>query len=687
MLVRPTQRLTCALFSLTFFSLVACAGGIRRPGRVSTERENIRNLPETIQGGNTPVPGQQRYRQVVDAPEIATAYAEAKRKLGTSESYQGYRSLQAYADANPNGQFVDDALILLAARAVGESQFSLAATHAGKVLALDPPSRQRARAVLLKARAEFLAGSREESLRTLSHVQAEEISAGDRYDFFKFWGEAAEFEGRSLESTLAYLRAINATPVMAAQEELKRKVDSFVETKLSETELRFLQREYALPAYPSSRVHLRLAALAIASGSKLTADQYLALVMRSNPPGSPMFNEAREMKERAENLGMARLTRIGLLLPMSGAGAYGATVKEGLDLAFAETSGAQIEVVAADSGRSVDSAMAAFERLVMEERVMAVIGPVSGDQAAATAVKAREWGVPYITLSARDGLLESNPFLFRMAATPQKQVRALVKHTAERFNAKRFAIIFPEDTFGEAFAKAYFDAVAGVGGTVTAAESYQPNQADFRSEIQNMVGNNFTEWRRSERAELIKTQESKLGRKLSPKESNEFQLPPIMDFDVIFLPDSSKAIGQIVPYLRYADVTGPKLVGPSTWSSQDLLRRAGQYLDNSMFVDSFSPDRSGTESFLKSYRDKYQKMPGALSAFGYDIGLSLARAYRGAELPKSREDLRLRLTSLGSMRGATGELVWNESRDVLKELQLFVIRGGKFLYQSGVVTE
>lgn len=663
------------------------AAGSSKPGRSSRDRVNPESLPETIQSPTGQASSDQPvFRQAVDAEAISQSYLEAKKKLGTSETSQGYRLLGAYVQANPNGQFVDDAYSLLADHAISESRYEEAINFSKKILELSPPSRMRSKAIYQKAKAEFLFGKREEALSTLATVQAEEISAQDKYEFFRFWGEAAEFEGRSLESSLAYLRAISATAVVSNQEELKKKIDVFVDTKLSESELRFLQREYALPQYPSSKVHMRLAALAIAGGSKMLADQYLTLVMRNNPPGSPIFNEAKELKERAQNLGMARLTRIGLLLPTSGAGAYGNLVKQGIELAFASSgeSGSQLEVVLADSGRSVDGAVAAFERLVLEERVMAVVGPVSGDLAEATAKKAREWGVPYITLSARDGLLESNPFLFRLAATPQKQVGALVKHAKDRFNAKRFAIIFPEDSFGEAFAKAYFDAVAKIGGHVTAAESYQPNQADFRSEIQNMVGTNFPEWRRSERAELVKTKESKIGRKLSPKENNDFQLPPIIDFDVIFLPDSSRAIGQIVPYLRYADISGPKLMGPSTWSSQDLLRRAGQYLDNAMFVDTFAPSRPSTEAFTKVYKEKFGKSPGALSAFGYDVGLGIAKAYQKGDLPKSRDELRNRLTSLGSVSGATGELVWDESRDVLKELQLFVIRGGKFHYQSGI---
>lgn len=665
----------------------ALAGGSSR--RVTTERPrkvDPDEIPATIQGTPKTAAAQATpVRQVVDAPEVGQAYLQARAKLGTTESSEGYRGLRAYTQAQPGGQYVDDAYIRLAEQAIAESRFDAAGEDAAKVLALQPPSRLRARAIFLKAKSDFLSGRREAALVTLAKVHAEEIAAGDRYEFFRFWGEAAEFDGRSLESTLAYLRAIGATPVPANQEELKKKVDVFVDTKLAESELRFLQREYALPTYPSSKVHMRLAALAIASGSKMLADQYLTLVMNNNPPGSPIHREAMELKNRAQNLGMARLTRVGLLLPTSGAGAYGSVVKEGLDLALeSEGGGTQIEVVSADSGRSVESALAALERLVMEERVMAVIGPVSGDQAEATARKARDWGVPYITLSARDGLLESNPFLFRLAATPQKQVQALVKHARERFNAKRFAIIFPEDTFGEAFARAYFDAVASVGGAVTAAESYQPNQSDFRSEIQNMVGTNFPEWRRNERAELIKVKETKIGRKLSPKENIDFQVTPIIDFDVIFLPDSSRAIGQIVPYLRYADVTGPKLMGPSTWGSQDLLRRAGQYLDNAMFVDSFATDRPATDTFAKAFRNKYQKAPGSLSAMGYDIGLGLAKAYRQGELPRSRDELRTRLVGLGTIRGATGDLVWDESRDVLKEVQLFVIRGGKFHYQSGI---
>ena len=167
-------------------------------------------------------------------------------------------------------------------------------------------------------------------------------------------------------------------------------------------------------------------------------------------------------------------------------------------------------------------------------------------------------------------------------------------------------MIFPEDGFGKEFASEFVQAVETQGGVVTAIESYNPKQSDFKVQIENMVGLGFDNFRRKEFAEITDDLEKKLGHKPTPKEAELAINKPIVDFDVLFIPDTYKAVGQIVPALLYADVNSVQLMGPSSWNNAQLLNRAGQYLDNALFVDVFAPDRQSpvTQEFRRKSTSK-----------------------------------------------------------------------------------
>jgi ABC-type branched-subunit amino acid transport system substrate-binding protein len=313
---------------------------------------------------------------------------------------------------------------------------------------------------------------------------------------------------------------------------------------------------------------------------------------------------------------------------------------------------------------------------------------VSGNQADAVAAKAVEWGVPNITLASRPGLTQRAANIFRLALTPENQIRGLVTYATERLGARRFAILFPEDRFGREFASEYFRIVEEMGGVVAAAESYDPNQSDFRTQIENMTGLGMLAFRKSEAEALIQSLTLKLGREPTRREiEKQAALPPIVDFDVLFIPDTFRAVGQIAPALIYADVTSPILMGPSTWNNSRLLERAGQHLEKSVFVDVFSPERKGnsTVEFINAFQNRKGQLPNAMSAIGYDVGTALKMAFSNGGPVESRDELRSRLEVLGSFDGATGLMNWNSNREALQELQLFQVRRGTFAHQGSVL--
>lgn len=58
---------------------------------------------------------------------------------------------------------------------------------------------------------------------------------------------------------------------------------------------------------------------------------------------------------------------------------------------------------------------------------------------------------------------------------------------------------------------------------------------------------------------------------MSARDKAKMKLSPIVDFDVIFIPDTYKAVGQIIPTLVFEDLKDVKIFGLSSWNNKQLL--------------------------------------------------------------------------------------------------------------------
>jgi branched-chain amino acid transport system substrate-binding protein len=631
-----------------------------------------------------------RYRNFQDLPDVNVTYQQARKSYETgANKREAIVAIENYYKQFPNGQHVDEAAFTLGKHAFDGSDFSQAAKYYRKVSELEPPSRLRGDAIYFEALSLSQLGERKEALTALSKIDIREVNPSFRAKAFTLWGKVASDEGRWLEATLSYVKARKELPLPAPQKEVELQIEELILNRLNENELSFITREYPIE-YPNASVQLKLVSLKLAQGLRSEATAILEGVIASNSPGSKSHQKASELLSRMKSLGDAQVDRVGAILPLSGRQeAVGRAVVDGLQMGIANPdSSREVEVVLGDVGPTEETAKQAFDRLVFEEKVMAIVGPPSGAQAELLSKKASDYGIPYISTSSRPGLVEKGgPFVFRLALTPERQVRALVGYAKERLNARRFAILFPQDNFGREFAAEFFKAVKDFDCEVTAAESFRSGQTDFKLPIRNMTGLSFPAFRRKESDENARLLEEKLGRKPTRNELEDI-LPPIVDFDVVFIPESAKTLGQIVPALTAA-LTGqtmPHLMGPATWKSNETLSRAGQYLENAYFVDTWSEERQSrtTKEFVEKFRIKNGSIPSVFAAQGYDIGLAIKLAYGNRGGPSGRDELRARLENLGSIDGALGIHNWDSRREALSELQLFQIKRGAFAHQGGI---
>jgi len=382
---------------------------------------------------------------------------------------------------------------------------------------------------------------------------------------------------------------------------------------------------------------------------------------------------------------------IGAILPLTGRNANIGqhalnSIRLGLGL---NKPNSNLRLAIFDSQSSADLAVDGVDKLVRDDKVVAIIGGLSSKEALSAAQRADLLGVPFIGLSQKAGLTSVGDFIFRNSLTAEMQVDRLVQYAVEKLNAKRFAVLYPNDAYGVEFANIYWDNVLARGGQITAAQTYNPKENDFTAVIQKLVGTLYVDARQNEYDERVKEisleRKEKLekdkGKKPKIKNSriHEVQeniLPPIVDFDVLFIPDTGKTLGQVMAFMKVNDVTHTTYLGTNIWNSPDLVKRAGSQNNSVYFVDAIDMnDTSVRETpFFKDYVAAYSEEPSLIEMQVFESAKILRDAVSSGS--PGRETLASRLRILGRTEGVTGELRMSNNRELERPLHILSLETG-----------
>jgi ABC-type branched-subunit amino acid transport system substrate-binding protein len=361
---------------------------------------------------------------------------------------------------------------------------------------------------------------------------------------------------------------------------------------------------------------------------------------------------------------------IGCLLPLSGPyKIYGEEVLNGIQLGMglfsARVNGPQPELIIRDTKGDPDDAVKGLIELVEDEKVMAVIGPLSSRTALPVAKEAQKLGVPLITLTQKMNITAEGDMIFRNFMTPSKEVDKIVSLSINELDLKRYAILYPDSSYGKYLMSLFWDRLVEMGGSVTAVESYAQNETDFADPIKKMVGLYYP--RIESQAEKEKSEKSEAG-----EDDNEPE--PIIDFDAIFIPDNYQNVAMIAAHLAYHDVKNVQLIGTSLWQSPKLIEMGEDYLQGAIFTSGYSElsNRSGAKEFADSYRENFETAPGILAASGYDTIRFLNDLILKGNIT-SRSDLQKAIFLSRGFEGVTGAIFFDENGEVQKEPQVLKI--------------
>lgn len=415
-------------------------------------------------------------------------------------------------------------------------------------------------------------------------------------------------------------------------------------------------------------------------------------------PGHPLALEAEELLEKIARRGEVDPRAVGVILPLSGPyEAYGQQLLRGLQFAL---EGSEIRLVVRDAMGDPLEAEAQVERLLYEDRVMAVVGGVLHDEAQAVAAKADELGLPAISFSPTITWLEDSEWIFRAMLTNEAVAEALADHVVVERGLTRVAILHPEIPYGDEMRTLFEEAVLERGGEVTKVETYAHDATSFAEPIKKLVGRFEVEEHPEyyQRLGEIRARNLDARRRRNAIEKMRQSLSPQIDFDVIFLPDQWRTISLVAPALAFEDVitnwcdeweikkarktTGHRvkpvmLLGGNLWNHPELPIRGGKYLNCSIFMDGFfsSSSRPETVDFVHAFGALHGKAPSLLEAYAAEAGAALRQVFE-REAPESRRAFRDELSALEG-EGPMGPLWVNEKGEIQHALFQLTIDEGE----------
>lgn len=361
----------------------------------------------------------------------------------------------------------------------------------------------------------------------------------------------------------------------------------------------------------------------------------------------------------------AESPRLGLLLPMTGVNyRIGEELRDGVQLANREA-GSPFELVVADTGVDYGNLPIATDQSddisespasgllrvaygaqrLLDQGVVAIVGPLFSSSSVVAATVAARAGVPLLVpLAQQSGLDSLGHSIFQLSTVPTTEARLLGEYATLVLGLEHLAIIAPLSDYGWDFAREFIRIAERNGGQVAHSDWYVPNETkDFR---------------------LVFEEIRKAGFALRPPpdtlEVVEEKLTADMFIDtidgVVVVVESFEDAQTIAPQVHFHRLQ-TQILGNDAWWDPEAIRqmRPGERknFDGVIFVSARQAESAAEQSFVSSFRKQFRRDPHYASA-GYDAARLLIDGWeQGARDPAALIE---RLTTVRFYQGASGTI-------------------------------
>lgn len=324
---------------------------------------------------------------------------------------------------------------------------------------------------------------------------------------------------------------------------------------------------------------------------------------------------------------------------------FGVSTSRGIQLAIKEfnaaggLNGRPIRLVEYDTRGDNREAALVVDRLVNQDRVVAVLGEVASSRSMAGAPIAQRAGVPMVSPSSTNPQVTAvGDMIFRVCFIDPFQGYACAKFARTELEARTAAVLYDQaQAYSSGLAQEFVKSFEAMGGRIVTQQVYQGGAQDFNAQLG-----------------IIRNQNP----------------------DVIFIPGYYTDVANIAVQARRAGIAAP-LLGGDGWDSEQLAKIAKDAIRGSFYSNHYAPDQpdAAVRGFIERYRSEFGgQTPDGLAALGYDAAMLLFDAMKRAK-SLSGPDLRDALAATRDFPGVTGTISIDAQRNPRKPAVIVEMAG------------
>ena len=339
---------------------------------------------------------------------------------------------------------------------------------------------------------------------------------------------------------------------------------------------------------------------------------------------------------------------IGAVHPITGRlGLDNPPLGQGFELAVTEINNSQlsdvkIKLIVEDGQSTVEGAVAAFNKLIHQDGVSAILGPASSTQGQAVFPIAQKNQVVTISpTSAARGLSATGDFIFRTALTTDVLIPSGVRITQKKLGYQSAATIYDEvDLFSTDSDAVVREALTANGVEILTTETFQTGETDFSTQLTRIKETN---------PDAIFISATPIETPTIMMQGREVGIPT----DVPFLITLTLASSQIQP----AGDAAEGAITFTTWIS--------------------TADTQGNQAFIQNYQAAYGIEPDIWAAQSYTTVYILAAAIAEAQSadPTAIRDALANITDLDTI---LGKFSFNAVGDAVYDPIVLIVKNGEF---------
>ena len=337
---------------------------------------------------------------------------------------------------------------------------------------------------------------------------------------------------------------------------------------------------------------------------------------------------------------------------------FGKQTVNGIQLAFKQANasggvlGKQLVLVLADNKSEPAEASNAITKLITQDKVSVVLGPVSSSNVLATVQISEDKKIPVLTATGTNEKItvdngKVRPFAFRSCFIDPFQGRVMANYASNSLKAKT-AVIYVDNSsdYSKGLSASFEATFVKNGGKIVAKEAFLQKDQDFKATLTKIKA---------------------------------------LNADTVFIPAYYEEVGKIVKQARELGITSP-LLGTDGWDDPKVVEIAGAAaLNNTFFSNHYSSEDKDPNvvKFVEAYKKEYNQDPNALSALGYDSGLLIIDAIKRANSTDSVK-IKEALEQTKNLQVSTGIITIDSNHNPVKSAVVIEMKNGKQTFKEKI---